>query len=132
MNKGVVGILNRIKADRGEEIFGNQTLLGSLFADYAKGEFKGEFHLMNLAFSTGLYDELKANPENHADIRRRYRIRMDSEYCWTVEQVDFTVACCLALLGVGEQPDDGDGMERLAEAAKQGDAKSQYSLGTRL
>ncbi len=55
MNKGVVEILNRIKSDRGEEVFGNRLLLGSLFADYAKGEFKGEFHLMSLAFSTGLY-----------------------------------------------------------------------------
>ncbi len=74
-------------------------------------------------------DELKANPENRADIRRRYRIRMDSEYCWTAEQVDFAVSCCLALLGE-EEFSDGRWVGAFDTGRGQGgDAKSQFSLG---
>jgi hypothetical protein len=106
MDKGVVQILNRIKADRGESVFQNGALLGSLFADYAKGSYKGEFHLLRLAFRTGLYDELKKDPEDRETVRRRCTIRMGSEYCWTKEQADFAVDCCLAVLGVAPSPDE--------------------------
>ena len=129
MNQGVVVILNQIRAAKGERVFSDGVLFGALFADFAKGAFKGEFHLMSLAFSTGLYQELKENPENFADIRRRYRIRMDSEYCWTAEQVDFAVSCCLTLLGRPEAAEDGGELRRLKRAAQQGDAQACYSLG---
>ena len=79
MDSGIIGILKKIKDERGEKIFEDKRLLRALFDDYAKGQYKGEMHLMRIAFHAALYGDLKAHPEKNENIRREYRIRMENE-----------------------------------------------------
>jgi hypothetical protein len=129
MNQAVVGVLNKIKETKGEEVFSNQRLFTALFNDFAKGEFKGELHLLSLAFREGIFQKLKENPSDWEEIRRHFRVRMSNEYCWTAEQTDFVVFCFLCVLGKASIPENVLELKRLQNEAENGDAAACYKLG---
>lgn len=91
MDEKIIYILKQIKKDHGENIFQNKNKFNALFSDYSKGQYKGEINLLNITLTLGLYNEIKTTSEEYSKIRRRYIMKLRTEYFLTEDQAAFAV-----------------------------------------